>query len=150
MAGSMDDRDQSGSDPNANFPPAGVSQFAQPYSFPIDSELTMTAGYNVSPYARQLEDAATSSVDGSSNRPMDMMSMGPNGTAPAANVDPSMAPPQTANQPNFTPTAQRSSVGASPDPTQTPQTGDKRKRSKTSRACDECRRKKVRLNIQNS
>ena len=52
---------------------------------------------------------------------------------------PGMAPPQTPHQQAFPPAAPPQSI----DDTQHMGDGSKRKRSKVSRACDECRRKKV-------
>ncbi|OCT53243.1 hypothetical protein CLCR_11396 [Cladophialophora carrionii] len=142
MAGSGSGRDQTSNDPTGNFGGSGLPQFGSSY-YPIDTELTNpSASYNLPTYARQLEDAATSEEKiehgNMNNIPIDA-----NGAAPSSVLDPAMAPPQTPSQPAFMPTGGRSSLDASAETPQEPQTGDKRKRSKASRACDECRRKKV-------
>ncbi|KIX05794.1 uncharacterized protein Z518_03766 [Rhinocladiella mackenziei CBS 650.93] len=143
MARSVSARDQSGDDPNPNFPSAPSTQFSQSqYPFPIDSELTMTTNYSIPQFARQLDETA-GPIDTSGNGVLSNMSIAPNGAASNATADAVMAPPQTPSQP-FMPTAPHASGDESADTTQTPQTGERRKRSKTSRACDECRRKKIR------
>jgi hypothetical protein len=148
MAGSGSGRDQTNNDPTGNFGGSGLPQFGSPY-YPIDTELTNpSASYNLPNYARQMEDAAASDAkmehENMNNIPMDA-----NGGATSSVLDPAMAPPQTPSQPAFMPTGGRSSLDASGETPQEPQTGDKRKRSKASRACDECRRKKVPCSLRN-
>ena len=140
MARSVSGRDQSGDDPNSILPSSVASRFTQSqYPFPIDAEL---ANYSMpQPFARQLEEAAAT-VDQPGGGSLNSLPLNPNGTASSVTPDPGMAPPQTPTQP-FMPTASRTSADNASDLGQGPQTGDKRKRSKTSRACDECRRKKV-------
>ncbi|KAJ9607083.1 hypothetical protein H2200_008155 [Cladophialophora chaetospira] len=141
MAGPGGGRDQTSNDPTGNFGASGLSQFGSNY-YPIDTELTNpSASYNLPPYARQIEEAA-SSVDKMGHGNMNNMPMDTNG-ASSSMVDPAMAPPQTSGQPSFLPSGGRPSLDASAETGQDPQAGDKRKRSKASRACDECRRKKV-------
>jgi hypothetical protein len=147
MAAPGGGRDHNANDPTGNFGGSGPSQFGSSY-YPIDTELTnMSASYNLPTYGRQLEDAA-SSADKIDQGSMNNIPMDTNGAAASSVVDPAMAPPQTPNQPSFMPSASRPSLDASGDTPQDAQTGDKRKRSKASRACDECRRKKVRRNPQ--
>ncbi|EXJ89227.1 hypothetical protein A1O3_02293 [Capronia epimyces CBS 606.96] len=155
MAGSVNGRDQPTGDPKPNFSDPSASQFPQPsYPFPIDAELTVTSNYPVPQYRRQLEDAGSNAeITGNgtvTNTPLNH----PGASPSAATTDPAITMPQPPNQhpPQFAPpaslpplpTSLRASVGDSSERAQAPQTGDKRKRSKTSRACDECRRKKVR------
>jgi len=140
MTRSVSGRDQSGDDPNTILPSSVTSRFTQSqYAFPIDAELT---SYPMpQSYARQLEEAATT-VDQPGSGSLSSLPMNPNGGTSSVTPDPGMAPPQTPTQP-FVPTAPRAGSDNASDLGQGPQTGDKRKRSKTSRACDECRRKKV-------
>ncbi|KAI1611641.1 hypothetical protein EDD36DRAFT_295320 [Exophiala viscosa] len=143
MERSVSSRDQSGDDPNSTFAAPGPSHFdPSSYSFPIDTQLTMESNYTLQPFARQLGEAA-SSVEHAAAQ-LTNLPAASNGGASGTTTDPAMAPPQTSGQVSFMPTPTRRSVDDSSDPAHTPQTGDKRKRSKTSRACDECRRKKVR------
>lgn len=105
----------------------------------------MSANYSVTHF-----EAATA-IESAGPNQMNSLSMDANGTSPAAAAsDATMAPPQTPGQPAIVPAAQRGSVDELSDPGQTPQTGDKRKRVKASRACDECRRKKVCDNVRNN
>lgn len=141
MAGPAGGRDQTSNDPTGNFTASAASQFAPSY-YPIDTELTnMSANYNLGSYARPMEETSSSveKMDGNMNN----MAVDTNGGAISSVVDPAMAPPQTPGQAAFPATASRASLDASSETPQDPQTGDKRKRSKASRACDECRRKKV-------
>ncbi len=143
MAGPGGGRDQTSNDPTGNFGGSGLAQYGQSY-YPIDTELTSgAANFNLPPYARQMEDVA-SSADKMEHGSLNDMPMDTNGSAPSSVVDPSMAPPQTSGQPSYLPRGSRPSLDASGETPQDPQAGDKRKRSKASRACDECRRKKVR------
>jgi hypothetical protein len=143
MAGSGGGRDQTSNDPTSNFAGSGASQFGSSY-YPIDSELTnMSASYSLPNYARQMEEA-TSSVDKMDHTTMNNIPMDTNGATGSSVVDPAMAPPETPHQQSFMPSGSRPSLDASAETPQDPQTGDKRKRSTASRACDECRRKKVR------
>ncbi|KIY00406.1 uncharacterized protein Z520_04091 [Fonsecaea multimorphosa CBS 102226] len=143
MAGSAGGRDQPSHDPTGNFAGSGASHFASSY-YPIDTELTsMSPNYPMPAYARPMEEGVAS-VDKINHGAMNNnLSMGPNGAAASPATDPAMAPPQTPNQPTVPPGGARSSIDAASEAPQDPQTGDKRKRSKASRACDECRRKKV-------
>ena len=136
MARSINGRDQSGDDPASSFAAPTNSQFdASSFNFPIDTQLAaMNPNYGMSTYSRDLDDSTASLAHSSAAQ---LSSLEP----PSNGADESMAPPQTPNQASFMPT--RKSVDDLSDAMQTPQTGDKRKRSKTSRACDECRRKKV-------
>ncbi|KIW15776.1 hypothetical protein PV08_05826 [Exophiala spinifera] len=137
MARSIHGRDQSGDDPTSSFAGPTGSQFdASSFNFPIDTQLAaMNPNYGMSTYPRDLDDP-TASLAHSGAEQLNTLAAASNG------ADASMAPPQTPNQASFMPA--RKSVDDLSDAMQTPQTGDKRKRSKTSRACDECRRKKVR------
>ena len=142
MAAPGGGRDSTSNDPTGNFGGPGPSQFGSSY-YPIDTELTsMSASYNMPGYVRQMEEVAAS-VNKMDHGSMNNMPMDTNGAASASVVDPAMAPPQTPGQPAFMPSG-RQSLDASAETSQDPQAGDKRKRSKASRACDECRRKKVR------
>ena len=142
MAAPGGGRDHASNDPTGNFGSSGPSQFGSSY-YPIDTELTnMSASYNLPTYARQMEEAAAS-VEKIDHGNMNNMSMDTNGGVASSVVDPAMAPPQTPNQPSFMRNGSRPSLDASVETGQDPHTGDKRKRSKASRACDECRRKKV-------
>lgn len=141
MARSVNGRDQSGDDPNSSFAAAASSQYdSSAYSFPIDTQLAMNSNYHIPSYQKIGESGAT--VDPPISHLNDI-SAGQNGATANLAVDPAMAPPQTPGPVSFADTGARASVDNSSDPAYTPQTGDKRKRSKTSRACDECRRKKV-------
>ena len=142
MAGPQGGRDQPSSDPTGHFVGSAPSQFGSSY-YPIDTELT--TNYNHPTFARQMEEAANA-VDNMDQGNMNSMALDTNGAQAATAVDPAMAPPQTSNQPGFVAAGSRPSVDASSETPHDPQTGDKRKRSKASRACDECRRKKVRHN----
>ncbi|KAH0843560.1 hypothetical protein AYO21_10577 [Fonsecaea monophora] len=142
MAGPTGGRDQPSHDPTGNFTGSGSSHFGSSY-YPIDTELTsMSPNYSMPPYARPMEEGV-SSVDKINHEGVNNgIPLGPNGAAASSVTDPAMAPPQTPHQATF-PVGARSSMDASSETPQDPQTGDKRKRSKASRACDECRRKKV-------
>ncbi|KAK4940761.1 hypothetical protein LTR10_019154 [Elasticomyces elasticus] len=143
MARSVGSRDQSGDDPTSSFAAPAPSHFdPSSYSFPIDTQLAMEPTYTLPQFARQLGEAA-SSVEHAAAQ-LTNLPAASNGNASGTATDPAMAPPQTSGQVSFMPTPTRQSIDDSSDPGHTPQTGDKRKRSKTSRACDECRRKKVR------
>ncbi|KIW45041.1 uncharacterized protein PV06_03462 [Exophiala oligosperma] len=137
MARSINGRDQSGDDPASSFAGPANSQFdASSFNFPIDTQLAaMNPNYGMSTYPRDLDDP-TASLAHSGAAQLNSLATPSNG------ADASMAPPQTPNQASFMST--RKSVDGLSDAMQIPLTGDKRKRSKTSRACDECRRKKVR------
>ena len=89
-------------------------------------------------YTQQLQDVANPPKV-SASPTQSNFSITPNGAGNGLPTDPAMAPPQTPNSQSFVATMPASVDG----PADTPQTGDKRKRSKVSRACDECRRKKV-------
>jgi hypothetical protein len=142
MAGPGPGRDRSSHDPTDNFAGSGAAHFGS-FAYPIDSELTtMSASYNLPSYGRPMEDG-TSSINIKDQTSMNAMDVDTNGAAAASVVDPAMAPPQTPSQPMFPPAGSRPSLDASIDAGREPQTGDKRKRSKASRACDQCRRKKV-------
>ena len=142
MAAPPGGRDQPSDDPTGNFGASALPQFSSSY-YPIDTELTNpSSSYNLPPYGRQLEEAANS-VDKLGHGNMSNMPMDTNGASSSV-VDPAMAPPQTSGQTSFLPSGDRPSLDASAEMAQDPQAGDKRKRSKASRACDECRRKKVR------
>ncbi|KIW24786.1 uncharacterized protein PV07_10478 [Cladophialophora immunda] len=143
MAGPDGGRDQPSHDPTGNFVGSASSHFASSY-YPIDTELTsMSPNYPMPPYARPMEEGVAS-IDKINHGTMNNnLPMGPNGVAASSATDPAMAPPQTPNQPTFPSAGPRSSIDASSETLQDPQTGGKRKRSKASRACDECRRKKV-------
>ncbi|EXJ95198.1 hypothetical protein A1O1_00317 [Capronia coronata CBS 617.96] len=147
MAGNVNGRDPSGDDPKPNFPVPGAPEFTQiTYPFPIDSELTMPSNYPMPQYQRQLEDVAQP-VDTAGHGSLNNTPLNPAGASPtAANTDPAITMSQPADHapPSFAPGALPVNVDNSSERAQAPQTGDKRKRSKTSRACDECRRKKVR------
>lgn len=141
MAGPAGGRDQTSNDPTGNFAASAASQFGPSY-YPIDTELTnMSANYNLASYGRPMEEASSAVEKMDPN--MNNMAIDTNGGATSSVVDPAMAPPQTPGQAAFPATASRASLDASSETPQDPQTGDKRKRSKASRACDECRRKKV-------
>ncbi|KAL2441120.1 hypothetical protein ABEF95_012261 [Exophiala dermatitidis] len=149
MSESMDGRDQSDDGPKANYPVPGASssQYSQPsYPFPIDAELTMPPHYPVPQYARQLEDAVPNgnAIDNGSVSDPNLNHQGAD--SKETTTDPALGMPYPSNQPppSFAPPPTRANIDESPVQTQSPQAGDKRKRSKTSRACDECRRKKVR------
>lgn len=143
MARSVSSRDQSGDDPNASFAAPGASHFdPSSYNFPIDTQLTMESNYSLPQFARQLGDAA-SSVEHAAAAQLANTPAVSNGAASITTTDPAMAPPHTSSQVSFMPSTARKSVDDLSESMHTPQTGDKRKRSKTSRACDECRRKKV-------
>ncbi|KIW96215.1 uncharacterized protein Z519_03283 [Cladophialophora bantiana CBS 173.52] len=142
MAGAAGGRDQPSNDPTSSFAGSAPSHFPSPY-YPIDTELTsISPNYSMPPYARPMEEGVTS-VDKINHGAMNNLPMGPNGAAASSAPDPAMAPPQTPNQPTFASAGTRASVDTSSETPQEAQTGDKRKRSKASRACDECRRKKV-------
>lgn len=144
MDRSLNSRDQSSDRPDANFPSATSSQFTHSqYPFPVDAELTMSSNYPAIPqsYTQQLQEASNSvKMDASPPQNSFAVNANTNGAGNGVAIDPAMAPPQTPNAQAFVTTASRSNVD---DPSDTPMTGDKRKRSKVSRACDECRRKKV-------
>lgn len=145
MDRNLNAHDQSGDRPDVNFPSATSSQFTQSqYPFPIDTELTMSSNYPALPqtYTQQLHDAANSAKMPTSPS-QNNFAINTNGAGNGVATDPAMAPPQTPNQQSFVATASRPNVDDPSDMSQTPMTGDKRKRSKVSRACDECRRKKV-------
>jgi len=136
--------DQAGDRPEVKFPSGTSSQFTQSqYPFPIDAELTMSSNYPALPqtYTQQLHDAANS-ANMPTSPSQNNFAIAANGAGNGVATDPAMAPPQTPNQQSFVATASRN-VDDPSDMSQTPMTGDKRKRSKVSRACDECRRKKV-------
>jgi hypothetical protein len=143
MARPGDRGDQPDLGPNQNYPPAGQPQFPpaqypyHPSEYPsLDQDLNMadTYGQPVQPsIATQLQEAAGVAPG---NGDMNSMSVNTNGASSAG-----MAPPQTPHQASFSPGGQRESVDETPDTVEAG--GSKRKRSKVSRACDECRRKKV-------
>lgn len=101
----------------------------------------MSSNYPAIPqsYTQQLHDAS-STVKMDVSPSQNNFAISTNGAGNGVATDPAMAPPQTPNAQAFGATASRSNID---DPSDTPMTGDKRKRSKVSRACDECRRKKV-------
>ncbi|KAK5205660.1 hypothetical protein LTR41_008728 [Exophiala xenobiotica] len=137
MARSLNGRDQSSDDPISSFAAPGTSHFdSNAFSFPIDTQLAMNPNYGMSSYPRDLGDPTTS-INHPVTDHLGGITAASNGSVSGAGADVSMAPPQNPNQASFIPT--RESVDESSE-----HTGDKRKRSKTSRACDECRRKKVR------
>lgn len=140
-------RDQSGDPPASSYYAPSPSQFPQSqYPVPTDSELNMSSNYSLpASYAQQLQDATSSKRSPSPTQP-EYPAIPTNGASHVIPTDPAMAPPpQTPNSQSFSAPVPHSSLDESADLTQTPHTGDKRKRSKVSRACDECRRKKVRL-----
>ena len=140
-------RDQPGDPPASSYYAPSPSQFPQSqYPVPTDSELNMSSNYSLpASYAQQLHEAASSKQSPSPTQP-EYPAIPTNGASHVIPTDPAMAPPpQTPNSQSFSAPVPHSSIDESADLTQTPQTGDKRKRSKVSRACDECRRKKVRM-----
>jgi hypothetical protein len=140
MARSLNGRDQSSDDPISSFAAPGTSHFdSNAFSFPIDTQLAMNPNYGMSSYPRDLGDP-TASINHPVTDHLGGITAASNGSVSGAGADVSMAPPQNPNQASFIPT--RESVDESSE-----HTGDKRKRSKTSRACDECRRKKVRVPV---
>jgi len=143
MARSLNGRDQSSDDPISSSAPPGTSHFdSNAFSFPIDTQLAMNPNYGMSSYPRDLGDP-TASINHPATDHLGGITAASNGTVSGAGADASMAPPQTPNQASFIPA--RDSVDESSE--HMANTGDKRKRSKTSRACDECRRKKVRVPV---
>ncbi|KIV91970.1 hypothetical protein PV10_06455 [Exophiala mesophila] len=139
-------RDQPGDPPASSYYAPSPSQFPQSqYPVPTDSELNMSSNYSLpASYAQQLHEAASSKQSPSPTQP-EYPAIPTNGASHVIPTDPAMAPPpQTPNSQSFSAPVPHSSIDESADLTQTPQTGDKRKRSKVSRACDECRRKKIR------
>lgn len=144
MARPGDGGDQPDLGPNQPYPSAGQPQFPQPQypyhttsEYPsLDQDLSMSDTYGAPTQqniASQLQEAAANAPR---NGDVNAMSVNTNGAASAG-----MAPPQTPHQTGFSPTGGRASVDETPDPAEA--TSSKRKRSKVSRACDECRRKKV-------
>ena len=131
--------------PNQSYPPAGQPQFP-PSQYPyhttseypnLDEDLKMATAYGQpvqQNIASQLQEAAAAGAprNGDSNA----MAVDTNGLASAG-----MAPPHTPHQTSFSPAGGRASVD---ETAEAAEGGDsKRKRSKVSRACDQCRKKKV-------
>ena len=84
----------------------------------------------------QLQHAAA--AESHSNGEMAPLNVNTDGSVPAG-----MGPPQTPQQPGFSPSGPRASMDDTPDSATPVEETNKRRRSKVSRACDECRRKKV-------
>jgi hypothetical protein len=124
--------------PNAgqpHFPPTHYA-FNAPSEYPsLDQDMNMPDTYQSVPQnlTGQLQDTAANAPQ---NGNVNDMTVNTNGATPAG-----MAPPQTPHQTTFSP------AEGAPPIDETPDAGDAgtnpRKRSKVSRACDECRRKKV-------
>lgn len=102
------------------------------YPSPLDHEMTMAEPFSQSNQTNALEELqnAAAAVRNNSHA----MSVNTNGSTSTA-----MGPPHTPRQTSPPAGDSRQSVDFTPDG----QGGLKRKRSKVSRACDECRRKKV-------
>jgi hypothetical protein len=138
----MDSRDQSSDPRKLDFSAPSTSQYPPTqYTFAMETDL-MSANYGLpNSYTRQLADTAAS--HNPLNAPQDDLTHGANGSTASgpAPVDAAMAPPQTPTQQSYIAAAAQNAVNASTDSSQTPQKGSKRE--KATRACDECRRKKV-------
>ena len=127
--------------PNSQYPPEPAAHYSQPaYSFnrtsanyPVEQDMSAVDNFNRSMPGSM--DSMPSSTNGHPH---------PHNVATSPSNQPEMAPPQSAHQQQFpSPTiAQRPSIDDSQD-LSGGMDSSKRKRSKVSRACDECRRKKV-------
>jgi hypothetical protein len=145
MAGPSNQGDQPELAPNPSFPAnAGQPHYPPPHygfnapsDYPsLDPDMNMPDTYQSVPQtlAGQLQDAAANAPQ---NGNVPDMTVNTNGATPAGMAP----PPQTPHQTTFSPTE------GAPPIEETADTGDAstnpRKRSKVSRACDECRRKKA-------
>lgn len=145
-ARSLGPSDQSSMGPSPPYPQSTQPQFP-PSNFPystsdypsLDTDLNMADPFPSS-ITSQLQEAAA----GASQRNGDVnaISVNTNGSVAAG-----MGPPQTPQQSSFSPTGPRTSVDETPDSANAVEDSNKRRRSKVSRACDECRRKKVDTSI---
>ena len=145
MSRQMGQGDQPDLGPNAPFAPHVQSQYPSTQLYQPQSEypaldhqdLNMADQYpqpvqqNIS---QQFQDPAPVAPPRNGNT---------QGMAPTSAPDgmTGMAPPQTPQQPPFSPGGPRPSIDEASEAAEA--SGMKRKRSKVSRACDECRRKKV-------
>jgi hypothetical protein len=141
MSNTLDLQDESDMGPNNNYQPNHPAQYPQaaysfsrgPSNFAVDQGMSMVENFThgIQPNLNQMDNTMQES----------------NGHAQSHSITsnpPGMAPPQTPLQQSFSsPAGPRVSMDGSQDLTNAGE-GSKRKRSKVSRACDECRRKKVR------
>lgn len=125
--------------PRTNYSPDPAAQYPQPsYAFSRGS-----SNYSVDPDMSMVE-TYTRSLSGN----MNAVAQSSNGHTQARDLNvtppnPAMAPPRTPQHQSFpSPPGQRPSLDGSQDMIII-HDGTRRKRSKVSRACDECRRKKV-------
>lgn len=141
----MDLGEQSEMNPNPSFRGENQSQFPPQYSysqgpaaFSIDQDINMGADS----FAATVQAHANASLDPSPGNSGSAQSAQSINTSPVGINAPGMAPPpQNAHHP-YSPSGARPSIDDGQDGGLSG--GDpKRKRSKVSRACDECRRKKV-------
>lgn len=125
------------------FPPAHY-QFHATSEYPsLDQDMNMSDTYGQSVQqniAGQLQDATANAPR---NGDVNEISVNTNGATSAG-----MAPPQTPHQSSFSPGGGDTNVDETPDAGEAHM--NPRKRSKVSRACDECRRKKVGSHSPNS
>ena len=127
--------------PNSQYPPEPSAHYSQPaYSFtrgsanyPGEQDMGAVDNFN-----RSMPGSMDSMPSSTNGHPQ------PHSAAISPSQQPEMAPPQNAHQQQFPSptTAQRPSIDGSQDMSGG-MDSSKRKRSKVSRACDECRRKKV-------
>lgn len=140
----MESRDQSEVVPNQTYHADNQPHFAHsqyPYppasaTFSIDQEMTMDR------FSAGVQESANNSISEPTTSGADPSNAVPALTTAIGLPTPGMAPPQAGGSQSYSPTGPRESMDDGIDGAAVG--GDpKRKRSKVSRACDECRRKKV-------
>lgn len=141
MAGTVEFSEEPDLAPSRNYSPDPAPQYPQPsYAFSRGS-----SNYGVD-HDMSMVETYTRGLSGN----MSAMAQSSNGHAQSRvlNVtppNPGMAPPRTPQHQSFpSPPGQRGSLDGSQDMI-IMHDGTRRKRSKVSRACDECRRKKVKI-----
>ena len=118
------------------YPPSNFQYPASDYPS-LDTDMNMNDPFS---HTQSITSQLQEAVGGAPQRNGDVnaISVDTNGSVTAG-----MGPPQTPHQGGFSPTGQRASIDETPDSATTAEDANKRRRSKVSRACDECRRKKV-------
>ena len=143
MSNTLDLQDESDMGPNNNYQPNYPAQYPQAASsfsrssgnFAVDQGMSMVENFThgIQPNLNQMDSTLQESNGHAQGHGMSI----------STSNAPGMAPPQTPLQSFSSPTGPRVSMDSSQDLTNAGE-ASKRKRSKVSRACDECRRKKVR------
>ena len=142
MAGAPEDGDHAALGESQMFPNGAQQHYPPPHHYPtayppLDHDITMDDSFAPARSRNGIEDLQNAAA-AATNSAQHSITVNTNG---ASSEQVAMAPPHTPtfNQPSPPPTESRPSLDFTADR----QGSLKRKRSKVSRACDECRRKKV-------